>query len=313
MISDKTWRMAQVAKLYYLDNLTQSTIAKRLNISRSTISRMLDVAKTNGIIEVKINYFWQRVENLENALCDKYGLQAARILKCVEDQSYDEILEGLGFLAAQYFQEIVRPDTVVAITSGKSLFHTINALETQNKNLTIVQVMGLANCENPLIDGPELAQLMVRRLGGHYTYMQAPFIVKDPELHRKIYKERPFQNIISLIQRASYAIVGVGSINPSNSSLLRTGFSVDSLEELIRCGAVGEISGQIFNHRGQPVHSDKAQKAVSIDLKYLKEIPCVIGVAGGKIKTEAIRGALNGKILDVAVTDQYTAETLLKL
>jgi deoxyribonucleoside regulator len=312
MISDRTWRMAQVAKLYYLDNLTQDNIAEKLKISRSTISRLLELAREKGIIEVKIHYPWQRAEELEKALCKKFGLKAARVLKTIESWSYDEMLEGLGILAAQYFQEIVQPNTVVAITSGKGAYHTVNALETQNLNLTVVQIMGVANCENPLIDGPELAQLMVHRMGGRYTYMQVPFVIKDFEIQRKLYEEQIFHEVIALIQKANCAIIGVGSVDPTNSSLLRTGFSVESLEELTRCGAVGEICGQTFNHLGQPVSSDKAQRAVSIELKYIKDIPCVIGVAGGLFKTEAIRGVLTGNLLNVLVTDQNVAEKLLK-
>ncbi len=61
------------------------------------------------------------------------------------------------------------------------------------------------------------------------------------------------------------------------------------------------------------LHAAKAQKAVSIELKYLKDIPCVIGIAGGLAKVEAIGGALAGQILDVLVTDQDVAEAILDM
>jgi DNA-binding transcriptional regulator LsrR (DeoR family) len=311
MISDRTWRMAQVAKLYYQDNLNQDSIAEKLNISRSTISRLLDDARSNGIVEVKIKFPWQRSERLETALCKKFGLTAARVLKTVPESESDLVLNGMGFLGAQFFQEIVQPGTVVAITSGRAVYHTVEALETHHLDLNVVQMMGVANCQNPQIDGPELAQLMVHRLGGRYTYMQAPFLIMDSEVHRKLFEEIPFREIISLISQARYAITGIGTLDTHNSSLLRTGFSVQSLEELTRCGAVGEICGQTFNISGETVYSDKAQKPVSLDLKYIKEIETVIGVAGGAAKAMAILGALNGNILDVLVTDQQAAEVLL--
>ena len=75
---------------------------------------------------------------------------------------------------------------------------------------------------------------------------------------------------------------------------------------------MGEISGQTFDRFGLPVVAENAQKAVSIDLKYLKEIPCVIGISGGLHRVEAIRGALTGKLIDVLVTDQNVAEKILE-
>lgn len=311
MINNKTWRMAQIAKYYYIDHLTQDEIAEKAGISRSTISRMLDAARKNGIIEVKVHFPWHRVEDLESALCEKFELKAARVLHSNRECSTGEMLEGLGVLAARFFQKIVKPNTVVAITSGRGAYHTVNALAHQNLNLTVVQMMGVANCENPLIDGPELAQLMVSRLGGRYTYMQIPFLA-NPELLQTLYKEKSFRELTDLIIKADCAIIGIGTVDPVTSSLLRTGFSPESLTELTRCGAVGEICGQPFDYLGQLVSSDKTQRAVSIELKYLREIPTVIGVAGELHKTEPIRGALNGKLLNVLVTEQKVAELLLK-
>ena len=44
----------------------------------------------------------------------------------------------------------------------------------------------------------------------------------------------------------------------------------------------------------------------------LKRVKRSVGVAGGKRKYEAIRGAIVGGWINVLVTDRYTAEELLK-
>ena len=139
----KTWRIAQIAKLYYIDNLTQEMIAAQMQVSRSTISRALLDAKNHGIVQIHINYPFQQVEKLETALCKKFGLQAARVLKISREWTYEDILEGLGILAAQYFQSIVRPNSTVVISSGHSVYHTVKALEEQKLNLNVIQVMGV--------------------------------------------------------------------------------------------------------------------------------------------------------------------------
>ena len=48
-------------------------------------------------------------------------------------------------------------------------------------------------------------------------------------------------------------------------------------------------------------------------LEELKRTPRVIGVAGGGRKVEAIRACLKGGLVNVLVTDKFTAEKLVKL
>ena len=311
MARETQWRMAKVAKLYYEEGLTQEAIATRLHFSRSTVSRLLDGAKKHGLVEIKIHFPWQRTEYLEENLCQKYGLKSVRVLKQMHNCSYEELLEGLGVLGAQYLQKILRPNVVIAIASGNGVYQTVRALEVQKLNATVVQVMGVVGCENALIDGPELAQLLVHRLGGRYIYMQAPLVIKNPAVHKQLLQEPPIQEVLSYVKTAEIALVGVGTVNPVNSSLLRNGISPEALNQLTMMGAVGETCACPFDRFGRPISSDWEKQIVSIDLNYLSSVPTVIGVAGGLAKAEAIRGAVTGHLLDVLITDQKVAEKLL--
>ena len=50
---------------------------------------------------------------------------------------------------------------------------------------------------------------------------------------------------------------------------------------------------------------------ISMGLDQLHAVRRVVGVAGGKRKTNAILGALAGKLVNVLITDLATAERLL--
>ena len=51
---------------------------------------------------------------------------------------------------------------------------------------------------------------------------------------------------------------------------------------------------------------------IGISLESMSKIPIRVGVAHGKEKTEAIKGALKGKLINVLVTDAETARTLIE-
>ena len=57
--------LSKIARLYYSERLTQQEIAGRLNISRTKVSRYLDEARKDKIVEIKINLPEEDYSNLE--------------------------------------------------------------------------------------------------------------------------------------------------------------------------------------------------------------------------------------------------------
>ena len=58
MVNDDTKKISQalkVATLYYRDGYNQQDIATELNISRATVSRLLQFGRDQGLVTVKIN------------------------------------------------------------------------------------------------------------------------------------------------------------------------------------------------------------------------------------------------------------------
>jgi DNA-binding transcriptional regulator LsrR (DeoR family) len=76
-------------------------------------------------------------------------------------------------------------------------------------------------------------------------------------------------------------------------------------------GAVGDICLHYFNAAGQPIATPLSSRVIGMSLAQLKEVKHRIGVAGGKRKLDAIRGALNGSWINILVTDRATARALL--
>ena len=59
-------KLADVAEMYFLEGLTQAEIAKKVDVTRSMVSRMLTEARDQGIVKIKIErkfVFDQRLQN----------------------------------------------------------------------------------------------------------------------------------------------------------------------------------------------------------------------------------------------------------
>ena len=76
-------------------------------------------------------------------------------------------------------------------------------------------------------------------------------------------------------------------------------------------GAVGDICFQFIDKTGNLVKSPLMDRVIGIDLATLKSSPRVVGIAAGEAKIAAILAALQGKWINVLITDRRTAERLV--
>jgi DNA-binding transcriptional regulator LsrR (DeoR family) len=74
---------------------------------------------------------------------------------------------------------------------------------------------------------------------------------------------------------------------------------------------VGDVCTRFFGADGEPVHQ-LDDRLIAIEWEQLKAIPLVIGMASGVEKRAAIVGALRSGALDVLVTDESSARSVLK-
>lgn len=308
--------LAHVASLYYDHGKNQQEIADELKITRSAVSRLLTEAREKGIVEIKVNYPWRTNLDLEKALLAKFPhLKTARVL-LREGKNYEEMLDGLGRLAAQYFLSILSNDTIIGISWGSALGAMIKIIQPKPvKNIEVVQLLGATGLEKiAQQDGPMLAQMLSEKFGCPCRYLHAPLVVDSPAAQEALIQDRSVRETLLYAERAEIALVGIGSTNPELYSLLRAGY-VDrrELSEILAAGAVGDVCAHHFDINGNYLDIDINHRVIGIKVDTLFKIPTVIGVAGDARKAPAILGALRGNYINVLITDDEAAQTVLDL
>ena len=330
-MTERTERLAQVAHLYYEDNLNQDEIARRMGTSRSTVSRMLQDAREAGVVEIIVHYPWKTVPELEADLSARFGLRQASVL-LGRGRPYEEILRGLGVLAARYIESNLVQGTppssppplrgkgrILGISWGEAVYSTVRALRPDRRlpaglQLTVVQMVGAVGEGDPLIDGPDLARLLAGVYEGEYRYFHAPLIVEDARAREVLLQEPRIRETLRLARRADVALVGIGAPDPEVSSLLRAGYlDRGALAQLRTQGVVGDICARHYDAQGSVLDIALNRRIVGIELEGLHDVEQVIGVAGGETKAAAILGALRGSHVNVLVTDDVTARKVLAL
>ncbi len=92
------------AWMYYNENLTQEQIAQKLNVSRVTVTRLLQKAKREGIVEVRVTRRLSPQRHLVRKLQDTFGIDEAVVAPTYDSQ--DNTLDAVGMARRAGFDNI---------------------------------------------------------------------------------------------------------------------------------------------------------------------------------------------------------------
>ena len=305
--------MSKVARMYYQQGLRQTEIMDRLSMSQSTISRLLKRAEKAGIVRVTVSVPSGVNPDLEEALQERFGLREAIVVDSMDDD--EQIVRDLGPAAAYYVETTLKPDDVVGLSSwSAALLAMVDAMHpnTRTSGVRVVQILGGVGNPAAEVHATHLTRRFANLVGGTATLLPAPGVVGSVEARRVLAKDRYVQEALRLIDSVTLALVGIGSIEPSRM-LAQSGnvFSNKELDTLRAEGAVGDICLRFFDGAGAAVETPLDHRVIGMDLQQLRRAQRVVGVVGGRRKTTAIRGALEGRLISVLITDRHTAQRLL--
>ena len=311
---DELRLMAKVARMYYRDGLRQLQITERLNIHQSTVSRLLKRAEKEGIVRMTLTMPSGLHADLEDELQTAYGLREAIVVDSVDQE--DQIVRDLGAAAAFYLETTLKARDVVGISSwSAALLAMVEAMHPSPRaaGTQVVQILGGIGSPSMELHATQLTRRLANLLGGVATLLPAPGAVGSAEARRVMLKDRYVQEAIALFKSMTVALVGIGAVTPSKM-LAASGnvFSAKELKSLSERGAVGDICLRFFDAQGAPVVTPLDERVIAIELSDLKRVDRVVGIAGGRRKLAAIRGALRGRRINVLITDRNTAERLVK-
>lgn len=305
--------LRRVSSMYYDEHHTQQEIADRLNISRPKVSLLLKQAREEGIVQISVPSPDNSFDDLERELEKKYHLKEALITE-VNPQSSDESVKSkLGTLAANYLYRAISKGDVIGVTWGTTLRATIDAMVPKSIDGThIVQALGGVGPPEARSHAPEISRHLSRLLGARLTLLPAPGIVDDIEAKKVFLTQQRVRKATKLFPDINVFLDGIGSIN-TNPILYQKGGETppDILQELINSGVVGDFAFHFFDIEGNEIKSRLNELMIGISIDEIKQIDTVIGVAGGNKKTDAIKGVLNSGLINLLITDNYTAEKLL--
>jgi DNA-binding transcriptional regulator LsrR (DeoR family) len=308
--------LVKIAELYYLDNLTQLQISRRLDLSRQKVQRLIQTARERGIVQITIQPMCSMAVDLNRRIEQRFAIQESLVVETDAYDDHNRVISALGSAAADYLTRIIRDGDSLAISWGSTLRAVVDALPAPRKplqNVRVIQALGGLGNPNAESHASDLTRRMARILGGEAVLLPAPGVVKTAAARKAILKDYFVAQALADARKARIAVMSLG-VPHQDSVLMQEGQIVTwpDLMDLRAKGAVGDVNLRYFDRQGRAVASELDQCTISLSIEEICRLDRVIIVAGGRRKFDAILAALRGRIADVLITDSTTARRLLK-
>lgn len=300
-----------ISRLYYLEGATQAQIAKQLNLSRPTISRALQYARDNNIVNIQVNDPLSNVDDLRAQLQRKYQLDDVVIADVDPTGNYQEDLDLLGQAAAAYLPQIIQDNDTIGISWGRTLAAVARHLQpSDRKNVQVVYLKGtVANStHNNFV--VEVTKHFNACYHTQAEILPLPVIFDNQDIKKMVVKDRFIHSILTAAQQAQVALFTVGTTAP-DATLFELGYLNKKEIAKLQKESVGDIVSQFVDADGQIVDPALTARTVALPIDQLKEKRQAVLVAGGMAKLPAIRAALAGRYANVLVTDTNVALHLI--
>lgn len=312
--SDDTRLIVKIAQLYYEQELTQAQIARELGIYRTTISRLLKRGREQGIVTIAINYDYTENLWLEQQLKQKYGLKEVVVASCDSVQEEDKLNE-MGLHGAQLLERLLKPGDIIGLSWGRAVQALVENLPQSSQSRQLICV--------PIIGGPSgklesryhvntLTYSAAMKLKGDSHLADFPALLDNQLIRNGIMQSQHFKNISAYWDNLDIALVGIGSPAIRDGANWHAFYGSEESDDLQARHVAGDICSRFYDIEGATVETNMSEKTLAIEMNKLKRACYSIGIAMGETKYKGILGALNSRFINCLVTDQKTAESLLK-
>ena len=302
------------AKLYYQQDLTMEAIGRELRVSRSSVSRLLALARNSGIVDIRITSPSDEPRRIESQIRSRYGVRG--YLVPVPDRvSPIERLERVAMSAARMLGEFFSSNMTMGVAWGQ----TIGAISRHlvRKPTTNSEVVQLNGAGNDHTTGVTYSSEILSRFGVAYNarveHFPVPAFFDNPQTKKLLWAERSTQRVRDLRRRMDIALFGLGSMRSEVPGQVYTAGYLSSAEmsSLAADGVVGDVATVFFRSDGSWSDIALNQRSSGPDLDQLRLTPRRLCVVSGPSRLDALRGALAAELITDLIVDTRTARALI--
>ena len=302
---------ARAGWLYFIAGHTQDEIAKMLQVSRASAQRLVSLCLAERLITFRLEHPIAACMQLAAWLKDLFHLAYCEVVPT--DPAAPLSSAGIAERAANMLESTLRTEkpTIVALGTGRAVRAAVERVSPIDcPNHQIVSLVGNISADGSASFFDTVGRLADRTKARHYP-MPLPFLMSSEREREQMLRIDPIARVRAVAAKADLRLVGIGQMDQRAQVLIDGFVSREELLEMMRLGAVGEVTGWAFDAQGRIIKGGTNARLTSVPPRVPAEA-LTIGAAVGPAKVSAIRAALKGRLINGLITDEATARTILK-
>lgn len=302
--------VVQAAWMYYEYNLTHAQIAEKLNVSRPTVTRLIQTALDKGIVQIKVIRPLPERYRIQRELEAAFGLKDSVIFHTPEDNNM--LLQEIAWSLVDYLRQHVKDGDTVGFGWATSFARVPDYLRWLDPlpNCRIVPMVGsYVGFERPFV----VAAAIAEAIEGRFYPIFAPNMLKNKDALEVFMNEPSIQRAVEVAKQSDICFMNVGNTLDTNSLVKYSTLTSEDMREFRKLGLVGEAMLNFFDISGNYIPLELNDRVIGISWEELSSIPHIVVVSWGKHKVEALLGILRSGMCHTLISDVNTVRAVLEM
>jgi DNA-binding transcriptional regulator LsrR (DeoR family) len=301
---------ARAGWLYFIAGHTQDEIARMLQVSRASAQRLVSLCLAERLITFRLEHPIAACMELAFRLKERFDLAHSEVVPA--DPAAPSSTAGIAERSANILETTLRSETpvIVALGTGRAVRAAVERVSPIDRpNHQIVSLVGNISADGSASFFDTVGRLADRTGARHYP-MPLPFLMSSEDERNRMVRIDPIARVKAVAAKADLRLIGIGQMDQKAQVHVDGFVTREELFEMMRLGAVGEITGWAYDARGRLIKGGTNRRLTSIP----PQVPAktaTIAAAIGQAKVPAIKAALAGSLINGLITDEATARAIL--
>lgn len=294
-------RMAEVAAEHFLQGRSKVEIAESHGISRFQVARLLDQARREGIVQIRI------VNPLDAGskrpeLARRLGVASVTV---IARRSEESLRSALARQAAGLLMEKLHDGARLGVAWSRTLMHLPEHLKSLPK-VDLVQLVGPLSAPGT---SAAAATGLIHTLGslaqGQVWPLPTPLVVDSVEVAASLRAAEEVRAALEAAADLDVAVISIGGWGEGASTLWGR-LSAEEQHAAVTAGVVAECSGILLNAEGEVARSGLENRVIGVAPEHLRSAR-VVALAPAQQHPEAVIGAARAGFVDDLVLSSELA------
>ncbi|WP_191330517.1 sugar-binding transcriptional regulator [Frigoribacterium sp. ACAM 257] len=299
--------LADVARAHYVEDRSKVDIAAQFGVSRFQVATLLKQARDQGVVTIEIRD--PRRPSRDDDLARMLGVERVQVVD-VSGTTEIEGTERVGTAVMGALRQTLRSRMTVGISWSRTMDLAAKFLPDLPP-CTIVQLAGALQ-----VPGSGTLPQVISNLGASPDIttlpIHAPLVVDGAATARDLMRQPEIAQALERADGLDLAVVAIGAWQAGESSVWEKVAAADR-DEALAAGAVGEISGRLFDAAGDHVATALDDRLIGVRYDQLRRTPHVVAVAHGPARAAAVVAAAAAGFVTHLIVDSTLAEALVDL